>query len=363
MQTFYHFRAPPSVFLTIMLAHFLCIMGIWDHALEGKHVFGVLENITTPGPHHILAKPNHTLNTPMHEMYKTMFSGHAAEQDSGKEHQGGDGGGAVETDKAGAEEECASPWARVLAQHPFEVILEMGRQLMDDDGGHSEKLGGEDAGVLSRRGRQLIDDDGDPRNRGSDTTASGSETGSAPQQAHAKRAVGVLHWVHGVPILFVFLFCVPALYIKVCGRTKRGGVLSLLSFVLLYSTTVWGCDMLLVSIHPHLGLCLGMHQTAQFLYAFARLCHEAPDLPVVLPGAVGALVHAVHAWVVLYITHASAGPLSGYDTTDFYMGHVWALVMAEFVRCTVGWATIFIWRAVIARDAPPLVCNFEGRAQ
>jgi hypothetical protein len=74
-----------------------------------------------------------------------------------------------------------------------------------------------------------------------------------------------------------------------------------------------------------------MHLTMQFLYSQGFLAQSDPSVPMYMPVWVGRGMIVAQGILLCYIAH-SGDSIAQYDTTQFYMNHVWAAVLAQATR-------------------------------
>jgi hypothetical protein len=97
--------------------------------------------------------------------------------------------------------------------------------------------------------------------------------------------------------------------------------------------TSWATCMVLYKFDAmrRLSLCLSMHLTMQFLYSQGFLAQSDPSVPMYMPVWVGRGMIVAQGILLCYIAH-SGDSIAQYDTTQFYMNHVWAAVLAQATR-------------------------------
>lgn len=117
----------------------------------------------------------------------------------------------------------------------------------------------------------------------------------------------------------------PATYMSF--STKSSAVWTIGTLSIVCNFTGWCVCMLIYTQGPlrKMSLCLSMHLTMQLLDSFGAfvLCSDA-TLPIYMPIIVSNGIRVGQGILLWYIAQ-STGSISTFDTTEFYMDHMWAL--------------------------------------
>jgi hypothetical protein len=127
---------------------------------------------------------------------------------------------------------------------------------------------------------------------------------------------------------FVALW-LPTTYMNFSTRSSAVWTVGSISFAC-FATSVGVC-MIIYRYVPRLGLCLAMHLTTHLLRAHSFLVERDASVPVYRPVCVARGLVVAHGVLLCYIAHAGHA-IACYDTTDFYMNHLWAVGITGLVK-------------------------------
>jgi hypothetical protein len=115
--------------------------------------------------------------------------------------------------------------------------------------------------------------------------------------------------------------------------TKSSALWTIGSISVCCSFASWSLCMFIYTfdVLRKLSICLSVHLTMQLLNAQCFLADKDPSVPIYMPIWVARGVNVAQGMLLCYIIY-SEGSISEFDTTQFYMNHVWAVGISELVK-------------------------------
>jgi hypothetical protein len=136
----------------------------------------------------------------------------------------------------------------------------------------------------------------------------------------------------GISILSFMIMWLPSIYTPfVC---KASDVWLMGNTVLLIYFSSWTFCILTYAIGGmhRVAYCVAMHTCIQLQYKLFVLVLQSSDIPIPFSKLFASVLGVGVATILFYILHACGTNLSYFNSLDFYMSHMWAFILMEFMR-------------------------------
>jgi hypothetical protein len=133
--------------------------------------------------------------------------------------------------------------------------------------------------------------------------------------------------------------------------TRSSALWTIGSISVCCSFTSWALCMCIyrVEVMRKLALCVAIHLNMQLLDAQGFLTDKDPSIPIYMPIWVARGVNIAQGMLLCYIAYCG-GSMAAFDTSQFYMNHVWAVGISELVKKTIlGPITILVGMTVTTK--------------
>jgi hypothetical protein len=137
--------------------------------------------------------------------------------------------------------------------------------------------------------------------------------------------------MHTIGLVSFIALCFPTSYIDFNTKSSAAWTIASISIVCSCASLCVCMLLYMVASLRQLSLCLSMHVTMQLLHSQGFLMEKDASVPIYMPMWVARGVNIAQGMVLCYIAH-SVGSISEFDTSQFYMCHVWALVVAQVIK-------------------------------
>jgi hypothetical protein len=155
--------------------------------------------------------------------------------------------------------------------------------------------------------------------------------------------------MHTISLASFIALWLPTTYTNF--STKSSALWTIGSISVCCSVISWSLCMSMYSFEVlrKLSLCTAMHLTMQLLDALGFLTHKDPSIPIYMPIWVARGVSIAQGMLLCYIAYCG-GSMADFDTTQFYMSHVWAVGISELVKIVIlGPITVLIGMTVTTK--------------
>lgn len=167
---------------------------------------------------------------------------------------------------------------------------------------------------------------------------SGREAGKL--ETHA--AMYYIFVIHTISMVFAMAVWFPSTYFRFTSGNKHSvwamGTIILMQGSAAMFATLAACMVL----HSMTGtiICMSMHLVVHFLYTLIYTLKMSVDPPMFMPSLCCVWYHIGIGTILLYTSHVTTPPLVSYTTSEYYMSHMWGIILVELVK-------VFLYRPMI----------------
>jgi hypothetical protein len=141
--------------------------------------------------------------------------------------------------------------------------------------------------------------------------------------------------IFGISTLSFMITWLPSVYTPFACKSNDIWLMGNCVLIIYFSSWTF-CIITYTIFNMHrLAYCMTMHICVQQHYILSALVFNCHDVPIYIPKILGNILGFGTAVILFYVLHACGTHLSFFNSLEFYMSHVWALLAVEIMRCTL----------------------------